>query len=259
MLGMDFHSNKNRFTYTTRTADRSWIKTMRQLAPVENVLKAVDIGCGGGIYSKALADMGIDSVTGIDFSEKILEGAKENCKEYQNISLRHGSAYDTEVNSNNCDLVLERALIHHLDDLLNCFKEAYRLLKDGGYFIVQDRTPDDCLLKGSDNHIRGYLFELFPRLIDKEVGRRYPSHFVLETLKKVGFRKIEEVKLWETRKVYQTKDQLLEDLRERTGRSILHELDDNELRVFIDHVDKSLSSNNSIMEKDRWTIWKAVK
>ncbi|GGC77016.1 hypothetical protein GCM10007216_04380 [Thalassobacillus devorans] len=60
--------------------------------------------------------------------------------------------------------------------------------------------------------------------------------------------------LWETRKVYPTKNQLLKDLSERTGRSILHELDDNELRIFINHVDKSLSSNKSIIEKDRWTI-----
>ncbi|MFG6117611.1 class I SAM-dependent methyltransferase [Halobacillus sp. MO56] len=258
-MGIDFHSNKNRFTYTTRTADSSWKKTITQLVPVENVSKAVDIGCGGGIYSKALADMGVASVTGVDFSEKILEGAKENCKDYKNIFFRYGSAYDTGVNSNNFDLVLERALIHHLDELQNCFQEAYRILKDDGYYIIQDRTPDDCLLKGNDNHIRGYLFELFPRLIDKEVSRRYSSQFVLETLKKVGFRKIEEVKLWETRKMYDTKDQLLEDLSERTGRSILHELDDNELRILINHVDKSLSSNNSIIEKDRWTIWIAVK
>lgn len=258
-MGMDFHSNKNRFTYTTRTADISWRKTITQFVPVEDVSRAVDIGCGGGIYSKALAQMGVASVTGIDFSGEILEGARAYCKDNKNISFRYGSAYDTGVNSNNFDLVLERALIHHLDDLQSCFKEAYRILKDNRFYIVQDRTPDDCLIEGSANHIRGYLFELFPKLIDKEVSRRYTSPFVLETLKKVGFRKIEEVKLWETRKVYHTKDQLLEDLSERTGRSILHELDDNELRKFINHVDKSLSSNNSIIEKDRWTIWKAVK
>ncbi|MFG6115558.1 class I SAM-dependent methyltransferase [Halobacillus sp. MO56] len=258
-MGIDFHSKKNRFTYTTRTADSSWKKTIKQLVPFENVSKAVDIGCGGGIYSKALAGMGVASVTGIDFSEEILEGATINCKDNKNISFRYGSAYDTGLHSNNFDLVLERALIHHLDELQNCFKEAYRILNDEGYYIVQDRTPDDCLLKGNDNHIRGYLFELFPRLIDKEVSRRYTSQFVLKTLKKVGFRKIEEVKVWETRKVYPTKNQLLKDLSERTGRSILQGLDDNELRIFINHVDKSLSYNKSIIEKDRWTIWKAIK
>ncbi|MBM7553959.1 hypothetical protein JOC33_002872 [Thalassobacillus pellis] len=65
--------------------------------------------------------------------------------------------------------------------------------------------------------------------------------------------------MWETRKVYHTKDQLLEGLSKRTGRSILHVLDDNELRTFINYVDKSLMINKSVIEKDRWTIWKAVK
>ncbi|MBM7553960.1 methyltransferase domain-containing protein [Thalassobacillus pellis] len=56
--------------------------------------------------------------------------------DYKNISFKYGSAYDTGLNSSNFELVLERALIHHLDELQNCFKEAYRILKDGGYYIV---------------------------------------------------------------------------------------------------------------------------
>ncbi len=55
------------------------------------------------------------------------------------------------------------------------------------------------------------------------------------------------------------KEQLLKDLSQRTGRSILHELNDDELNWLIEHIDKSLSINTNIVEKDRWTIWKAVK
>ena len=123
-MGIDFHSKENRYTYTTRTADDEWKKTLTQLVPMETISKAVDVGCGGGIYSKALADMGVDSVTGVDFSEKILEGAKENCKDYRNLSLRYGSAYDTGLNSGDVDLVLERALIHHLDELQHAFRRS---------------------------------------------------------------------------------------------------------------------------------------
>ncbi|WP_208586173.1 methyltransferase domain-containing protein [Gracilibacillus suaedae] len=258
-MGIDFHSKKNRFTYTTRTADNSWIETIKDLVPTENISKALDVGCGGGIYSKALSDMGVDSVTGVDFSEEILEGAMENCKEYKNISFKHGSAFDTGLDSNSFNLLLERALIHHIKDLQNCFKEAFRVLDSNGFYIIQDRTLEDCLLEGNDNHIRGFFFELFPRLIEKETNRRYNSQIVIETLKEVGFKDIEEIKLWETRRVYESKEQLLKDLNERTGRSILHELDDKELHLLINNIDKSLSSKKSIVEKDRWTIWKAVK
>ncbi|SFM08127.1 Methyltransferase domain-containing protein [Gracilibacillus orientalis] len=258
-MGIDFHRKKNRFTYTTRIADNSWIETIKDLVPIKNISEALDVGCGGGIYSKALSDMGVNFVTGVDFSESILEAARQNCKEYKNISFKYGSALDTGLDSNRFNLLLERAVIHHIEDLHNCFKEAFRLLGSNGFYIVQDRTLEDCLLEGHDNHVRGYFFELFPRLIEKETNRRHNSKKVIETLKEVGFKDIEEVKLWETRRVYESKEQLLKDLNERTGRSILHELDDKELNLLINHLDKSLSSDKSIIEKDRWTIWKAVK
>jgi hypothetical protein len=52
---------------------------------------------------------------------------------------------------------------------------------------------------------------------------------------------------------------LLEDLQERTGRSILHDLDNNELDMLINHIDQSISITEDIIEKDRWTIWRAIK
>lgn len=258
-MGIDFHSQENRVTYTTRTADHSWIKAIKDLVPINSITKAVDIGCGGGIYSKALSDMGVPMVTGVDFSEPILEGAKENCKEYKNISFKNGSAFESGLETNSVDLLLERALIHHFEDLPACFDEAYRVLKEDGFYIVQDRTPDDCLIEGSDTHIRGYFFEVFPRLMEKETKRRHDSPTVVETLKAAGFKDIQEITLWETRKLYETKHQLLQDLRERTGRSILHELDDNELKLLVNHIDEAIKMEDNIVEKDRWTIWKAVK
>lgn len=258
-MGINFHNKKNQRTYTTRNADQSWIEAINKLVPIENISSALDIGCGGGIYSKALSDMGVTSVTGVDFSKAILEGAKENCKEYRNISFQLGNAFDIGLASSNFQLLLERALIHHIQDLESCFKEAYRVLKNDGFYIVQDRTLEDCLLAGNENHIRGYFFELFPRLVEKETTRRHQSQVVIETLKAAGYRDIEEVKLWEIRKVYDTKEQLLRDLRARTGRSILHELNDKELQELINHIDATLATTDSIVEKDRWTIWKAVK
>ena len=258
-MGIDFHNEKNRHTYSTREADDSWVKVITDLVQFDNISKALDIGCGGGIYSKALSDLGALNVTGVDFSEAILKGAREDCKEYQNISFKQGDALQTGLESNEYNLLLERALIHHITDLPKCFEEAHRLLTDKGIYIVQDRTPEDCLLKGNEHHIRGYFFEQFPQLIEKEKKRRYDSQFVVQTLSEAGFREIEEVKLWETRKVYQTKAQLLKDLSERTGRSILHELDDAELNELIHYIDQAISTEHNIVERDRWTIWKAVK
>jgi len=258
-MGIDFHNKDNQTTYTTRQADHSWMEAMKELVPIINTSKAADIGCGGGIYSKALADMGVPSVIGVDFSQAMLVGAKENCKDYHTITFKQGNALATGLDNDNFQLVLERALIHHIQDLKACFQEAYRILEDKGVYIIQDRTPEDCLLKGDDYHIRGYFFERFPKLKEQEIKRRHSSEQVIETLKAIGFSEIEEVKLWEVRNVYEQEEQLLKDLRERTGRSILHELDDEELNELVNYIDKSISIEGSIVEKDRWTIWKAVK
>lgn len=60
-----------------------------------------------GIYSKALAEMEVASVTGVDFSEEILKGARENCKEYPNISFKQGNALNTGLESNDYNLILK--------------------------------------------------------------------------------------------------------------------------------------------------------
>ncbi|RNA66279.1 class I SAM-dependent methyltransferase [Alteribacter keqinensis] len=255
-MGINFHDKRNKASYTTREADQTWKDTIERLVSPTGRKHAVDIGCGGGIYTKALADLGVPSVTGVDFSEAMLEGARDNCGDDPRIRFQKGSAENTGLSRGCSDLVLQRALIHHLSDLRPSFFEALRLLGESGVFVVQDRTPEDCLLPGSENHIRGYLFSLFPRLAEKEVRRRHRSEKVSLELRASGFRQVEELTLWETRHRYPAKKELYEDLRARNGRSILHELSDGEIEELICHIDKQLP-DGEVIEKDRWTIWKA--
>jgi ubiquinone/menaquinone biosynthesis C-methylase UbiE len=257
-MPIDFHSEQNRLTYTTRIADLSWLELMKENIDVLGK-EVVDIGCGGGIYTKALNSLGAWHVTGVDFSEEMLRGASKNCEGMENVSFLPGDAYNSRLPANKFDIVLERALIHHLDDLNSCFKEASRILKNDGVLIVQDRTPDDCLQPGSDNHIRGYFFDKYPKLINKEVSRRHDSKKVLASLQANGFQTVKEVQLWETREVYSDFEALSKDLLQRTGRSILHELTDEELRELVLFIKEKLNASRPpIIEKDSWTIWFAI-
>lgn len=158
-----------------------------------------------------------------------------------------------------CDLILERALIHHFEELQPCFTEAYRLLRPGGVLLIQDRTPEDCLLSGSPEHIRGYFFSCFPGLTELETDRRHTSAQVGKDLEECSFHSIEKHTLWEVRQVHETKEKLLADLRARLGRSILHALEDDELEKLVVYIDECITEETDIVERDRWTIWKAVK
>ncbi|MGE8203375.1 class I SAM-dependent methyltransferase [Heyndrickxia sp. NPDC080065] len=258
-MPINFHNPEDRFTYAKRNADATWIQLIKKICTIEGK-KVIDIGCGGGIYTKALAEMGALKVTGLDFSENILTSAQQNCKEFENINFIVGNALETDLPSEQYDIVLERAVIHHIKDLDTCFKEIYRLLKNGGSCIIQDRTPEDFLLEGSTTHIRGYFFSKFPELIDKEISRRYSSEEVQQALQNAGFHGMKEYQLWETRKVYEDKNDLFDDLYNRTGRSILHELTDEQLQDLVLYIKEKLNSHHQpIIEQDRWTIWKADK
>jgi len=258
-MPINFHDEQNRQSYATRNADQSWISLISNTVDVGNKVIA-DIGCGGGIYTKVLINMGASQVTGVDFSEEMLTAARNNCNDLQNATFIKGDAYETSLPAGKFDIVLERALIHHLKDLDACFKEAHRIMKDNGIFIVQDRTPNDCILAGNEHHIRGYFFERFPQLMDKEVSRRYEGEQVQQALERNGFQVVKTVSLWETRRLYKNFDDLERDLLRRTGRSILHELSDDELQQLVSYIREKLAmSHPPIIEKDCWTVWFASK
>lgn len=259
-MTIDFHDEKNRLSYAQRQVDPSWSVMIQSEIDLKGK-SAVDIACGGGIYTKALAQLGAREVVGIDSSATMLDGAQENCSGWVNIRFATGDALQTGLPAEKFDLVLERALIHHLQDhdLQACFTEAYRLLRPGGIFILQDRTPDDCQLPRSASHLRGYFFERYPKLLQQEILRRHESHRVRQALLAVGFHPVKEQKLWETRKTYPSWAALESDLLARTGRSILHELTDTELADLTSYIRERIPNENHIVEQDRWTIWSAQK
>ena len=116
--------------------------------------------------------MGAKNVVGLDFSKEILQSAKENCNNFSNISFIHGDAHNIPYPNETFDIVISRAVIHHLQDIPTFLREASRILNKNGLLILQDRTIEDCTIPGSPEHIRGYFFSLFPKLIEIESKRR---------------------------------------------------------------------------------------
>ncbi|MFD1040531.1 class I SAM-dependent methyltransferase [Virgibacillus byunsanensis] len=97
-MPVDFHDNCNKQSYTRRVVDKSWIDTIEKLFDYKRPNQAVDIGCGGGIYTKALADIGIPEITGVDFSEAMIAGAKQNCHDYDQLHFKTGNASNISSN-----------------------------------------------------------------------------------------------------------------------------------------------------------------
>ncbi|GAA4827192.1 hypothetical protein GCM10023354_00970 [Garicola koreensis] len=128
-MAINFHDRDNAGTYATREADDNWRQAIGRIVDLDG-LRVVDLGCGGGIYSTALAQMGSTQVIGVDSSAQMVQDARERAEAagIPAITYQQGSAEQTGLPDGDADLVLKRALIHHRAEPSAAFAEA------GGFF-----------------------------------------------------------------------------------------------------------------------------
>lgn len=249
-MPIDFGDPANARAYSGRDADESWYDAV--LAVVDPAgARVVDVGCGGGTYTRAFAGLGAATVTGVDASGPILASAREAHGALPGVSFVQGDATATALGDGVADVVFARALVHHLPDLAAFAAEVRRLLAPGGTALVQDRTVEDALAADPP---RGWLFEVFPRLREVETARR-PDDRLVSLLAAEGLA-VTTRGLVETRRRYADREDYLGEVAGRTGRSVLHELDDAEL-VHLVEVLRSRLPAGPVVERDRWTLWVA--
>ncbi len=103
-------------------------------------LHILDIGCGAGLVSEALAHWGATkniTVTGIDASEPLIAAAQLHAKE-QNVEITYRSCdVDALAQSHETyDVVLALEILEHVTDQPHFIAQAAKLLKKNGLMIV---------------------------------------------------------------------------------------------------------------------------
>ncbi|MGN8244101.1 class I SAM-dependent methyltransferase [Cellulomonas soli] len=254
-MPVDFHDPANALTYSGRNADPAWGRAVTSLVDATG-RTVVDIGCGGGTYAREWLRLGASAVVGVDSSIPILGAARADAP--AGLELREGDAAATGLPGGRHDIVFARALVHHVPDLRSVVAEAHRLLRPGGHYLVQDRTMEDVHQPGSPDHPRGWIFEVFPRLRDVEARRRPDSATLRDAMVAQGLDRPAVHSLWEVRRHYPDRNAYLADVSARTGRSLLHELDDDELVHLVAELRRRLP-DGPITEQDRWTLWCAAR
>lgn len=131
---------------TTFWQDNSWKKRILEITDRVKPLTVLDLACGTGILTCALAKKFPNSrIVGIDLQEEYLECAriKKNENNLKNVEFHERSAED--VNEGEYDLITTSYLPKYVDmDLIigNCSK----MLNTGGLLIFHDFTYPDRLL-----------------------------------------------------------------------------------------------------------------
>ena len=109
-------------------------------------LTVLDLGCGTGRHAVWLASAGA-TVTGIDFSEGMLEEARRKPEAGTVRFLAHDLHQPLPFAAGSFDLVVSGLVLEHLGDLDRFFGEARRVLRPGGRAVVSAMHPA-MFLKG---------------------------------------------------------------------------------------------------------------
>ena len=101
--------------------------------------RVIDLGCGTGNLTLKYLEEGKD-VTGIDISAESLGFLKKKVKNNDKLNLIKGDICHLDmIESNSFDGASSMIVAHLVDDFEGHIKEAYRILKPGGIFILTAR------------------------------------------------------------------------------------------------------------------------
>ena len=146
----------------------------------------LDIGTGSGDFIEVLQDvfpnaqiMGIDPDT---------ESLQEAIKKYPGVSFKEMSAENLEFADNSFDMASISMALHHLPDIQTSLKEMQRIVKSGGWIIVNELFSDN-LNPAQEVH---KMFHHFRSKIDRLTGIYHRESFekeqILHMVKEAGIK-----------------------------------------------------------------------
>jgi len=169
-----------------------WTNDLLQPKPGMNIL---DIGCGAGKLCFLFADYtkGGAKVTGGDFSEELLDKAREKNKQLgTNIDfqfLDFNKPFNFDANTFN--LCTSAFAIYYASDLDFTFGEAHRVLKPGGRLFVSGPLPENKqmfydIIKEATNQtippmpgssrFKGDIFNTIDRIFARTELHKFENH-----------------------------------------------------------------------------------
>jgi ubiquinone/menaquinone biosynthesis C-methylase UbiE len=106
--------------------------------------RVLDVGCGTGFLALRFAELG-HTVTAIDLSPKMLDGARRRAQEAnQQIEFRVGNAVALDIPDATYDLVIARHVIWNLAEPARGASEWLRVLRPGGRLaLIEGKWADN--------------------------------------------------------------------------------------------------------------------
>lgn len=162
----------------TRRADPYLVQRLTSLLQATPAGCYLDVACGTGNYSAALAKSGF-RCDGIDHSLRMLTAAQHKSDQ---VTWYQGDVQNMPLLENSFNGAFCVLGIHHFANLENAFREVVRVI-DQGRFVIFTSTPEQ---------MRGYwLNEYFPVALEKSALQMPSLSRVRNALLNVGLKLIE--------------------------------------------------------------------
>ena len=147
---------------------RLWMDAIGRHVIIQNGGSILDLGCGTGRFSAALAESFSVDVIGVDPSQEMLKRARPSAK----IDFRAGRAEQIPLSDGEVELVFMSMMYHHIEDLDAAVGEFDRVLANGGQVCIRNSTldsMDDCPYVAHFPASRELCQTLLPSIADIDV------------------------------------------------------------------------------------------
>jgi ubiquinone/menaquinone biosynthesis C-methylase UbiE len=117
--------------------------------------RILDVASGSGDFIHTLNHIlqGFENITGIDKSNKAIFEGKNEFKNNEKVAFQRMDAYKMKFDESSFDTVSISNSLHHFNSIEDVLCEMNRVLKSGGYFLINEMCCDDDQSEAQKNHI----------------------------------------------------------------------------------------------------------
>jgi ubiquinone/menaquinone biosynthesis C-methylase UbiE len=159
----------------TRHADSFLVAKIASLLDIDPKNHYLDLACGTGNYTVALADRG-GTWTGIDQSSVMI---KEASKRSSQIDWHVADAEEIPFDNESFDGAIVTLALHHFADPVRVFQELARILKSGSNLVLFTATAEQMASY--------WLNHYFPEAMQQSIVQMPTLSHTLNCLQKGGF------------------------------------------------------------------------